>query len=385
MTITAPERPVSERSPSPVRRPRYAMISSEIRRDLQWPIAFFRTLDIVHFYRIAPWNDMRQQDFNQQTIQYTLPFDLFIKLWRAKPDIIQGPEPLSLLMFPFLVTAYIYLLFHPKTKLVTLSLEPIPLEKKYHPLVAPIFRFVLKRWFQRATVIFWLESGSKQNLIANGADPSKLVHLLYGSWGVDPDHFSPDGPSISLESPDPVVLFIGRLSREKGANYLFDAFRKVLDRGHRAHLVVVGDGPKRAELEAQARRLHIIDRITWFGTVKHADLPQYMRVADFLIDPSITTKLWVPQLSSTAWHAMSCGLPVITTLTPCLNEFTPPETGLLVRQRDASSLADAIEYLLRHPDERHKLAEGARRYALERFDARRNVQLAEQTILEWCA
>lgn len=363
---------------------RYAMISSEIRRDLQGPLADFRKLDIYHFYRSAPWNDMKEAEFDARTIQFRLPFDLFWKLQAAKPDIVQGPEPLSLLMLPYLFATLVYLWLHPEVKLVTLSLEPIPLERKYYPIIVPLFRLILRSWFRRASVIFWFDSGSQRNLLVNGADPGKMVNIIYGSWGIDPDEFTPIGPSVEVPTTDPVILYVGRLSYVKGVTYLIDAFKQVLDRGIKAHLVIVGDGPERAKLEAQARELGLERHMTWFGTVKNADLPPYMRAAQFLVLPSITTKLWVQQLSITAWQAMGCGLPVISTQTGCMDEFTPPEVGILVPERDPASLSSAMAELLNDTTRRQQISQAARAYALERFHARKNVERAEQTILEWC-
>jgi len=371
--------------PPSARRPRYAMVSSEIRRDLQGPLAFFQKLDIYHFYRSAPWNDMKPSEFTDRTIKYRLPFDLFWKLRAAKPAIVQGPEPFSLLMFPFLLATLVYLWLHPRVKLVTLSLEPIPLASKYHPVIVPFFRLILKWWFRRASVIFWFDSGSKRNLLANGAAPAKLVNRFYGSWGIDPDEFSPEGPARQLGTSDPVILYVGRLSYVKGVTYLIQAFKRLLDGGAEAHLVIVGDGPERERLQTEAKALGVDGQICWFGTVKNADLPSYMRAAQFLVLPSITTKLWVQQLSITAWQAMGCGLPIIATRTGCMDEFTPPETGILVPERDPVRLAEAMAALLNDSAKRQRMSVAAREYAMLRFDARRNVELAEQTIFEWCA
>lgn len=366
-------------------RYRYAMISSEIRRDLQGPLALFKRLDIYHFYRSAPWNDMKAAEFDERTIKFSLPFDLFWKLHRAQPQIIQGPEPLSLLMLPYLVATLVYLWLHPRVKLVTLSLEPIPLEKKYHPALVPLFRLILRWWFRRAAVVFWFDTGSQRNLVANGVDPARLVNLIYGSWGIDVDEFTPVGPAVPIETNEPVILYAGRLSYVKGVTYLLAAFKLLRDRGVRAHLAIVGDGPEREPLQAQARQLGVEAHISWFGTVKNADLPPYMRAAQILVLPSITTRLWVQQLSITAWQAMGCGLPVISTRTGCMDEFTPPTVGTLVPERDPLRLADSLADLLNDPDRRRRMSLAARQYALQRFDCKRNVALAEQTILKWCA
>ncbi len=365
------------------RRYRYAMISSEIRRDLQAPLRQFQRLDIYHFYRSAPWNDMKNEEFDG-TVRFRLPFDLYSKLRRARPDIIQGPEPLSLLMLPYLLATLLYLWRHPRVRLVTLSLEPIPLEEKYNALIARFYRPILRWWFGRATVIFWFDSASYRNLRANGAPADKLVEMIYGSWGIDVSEFTPEGPAVAIPTDDPVVLYVGRLSRVKGVDYLLHAYDLLVRRGVGCRLAIVGDGPERANLESLARRLGIDDRVTWFGAVKNADMPPYMRAAKMLVLPSITSRLWVQQLSITAWQAMGCGLPVIATDTGCMAEFTPPEAGILTPERDPAALAEAIAALLLDPDRQQSMARAARAYAVRRFDISRNVQTAEQTILDWC-
>ncbi|MCC7371771.1 MAG: glycosyltransferase [Chloroflexi bacterium] len=368
----------------PIRKPRYLMISSEVRRDLQQPLTYFKNLEIIHLYRSAPWNDMRDEDFNKRTIRFQWPWDLYWTISRAKPDIIQGPDPLSILMLPFLVTALVYLWLHPKVKLVTLSLEPIPLHKKYHWLVVPPYWAILALWWRRASVIFWLDTKSRDNMIRYSAPKHRLVYMLYGCWGIDVERFRPEGQAVPIATTDPVVLFAGRITPEKGLDYLFDAIRMVRDRGLGVHLALCGAGPQEQELRDKAERLGITKHVTWFGNIKHADLDRYMRAADIFALPSTTTKLWIQQLSTAAWHAMASGLPVIATQTGCLDEFTPPEAGILVPERNAQALADAIADLVSNTEKREAMSKGARAYAETRFDDRKNVATAEEAILRWC-
>jgi glycosyltransferase involved in cell wall biosynthesis len=361
------------------------MISSEVRRDLQQPLEYFQRLQIFHLYRTAPWNDMRDEDFNEHTVRFRWPFELYSALKRVKPDIIQGPEPLSLLMLPFLVTTLIYLWLNPKVKLVTLSLEPIPLDKKYHQVVVPFFRLILALWFRRASIIFWLDTRSRDNLLRYGAPRGRLMHMLYGCWGIDIERFRPEGPKAPVPTDEPVLLYAGRLSLAKGLDYLLDAVRMVRDRGIGVHLAIAGGGPDEGKLRQQAERLGLTPHITWFGNIKHVELDRYMRAGDIFALPSVSTKLWVQQLSTAAWHAMASGLPVIATRTGCLDEFTPPEAGVLVPERDARALADAIADLVTDEEKRRALAAGARAYAERRFDDRKNVVAAQEAKLRWCS
>ncbi|MEM6430819.1 MAG: glycosyltransferase [Deinococcota bacterium] len=362
---------------------KYVMVSSEIRRDLEQPLSYFKRLEIHHLYNRAPWNDMKQGDFGPLTKRFFTPLSLYWHLHNIKPDIIQGPEPLSLLMFPFLVAVYLYLLLHPKVKLVTLSLEPIPLDKKYHPVLVPMFQSVLTGWFKRAAVIFWFDRGSYENLLRYKAPQETLVNQLYGSWGVDLDSFKPDGDQ-AFDNEIPTILYVGRLAKVKGVTYLIEAFDRLRDQGHLAKLAIVGDGAEREALEQQARASEFADDISFYGLIKNADLPPYMRAADIFALPSITSKLWVQQLSMTAWQAMACGLPVVTTDTGQMREFTPEGTGFLVEERNSDALADALGKLVEDASLREQMSEAALAYAQDRFDTVKNVARAEDTILSRC-
>lgn len=364
-------------------RVRYVMVSSEIRRDLEQPLEHFDRLDIFHLYNRAPWKDMRSGDFGEKTVRFLTPIDLFAQLVRIRPDVIQGPEPFSLLMFPYLVAVWLYLLLHPRAKLVTLSLEPIPLGEKYHPWLVPMFEAVLGPWFRRASLIFWFDEGSRDNLLRHKAPPEKLVNQLYGSWGVDLATFHPEATSETVRYPEdkPTILYVGRLAKVKGVTFLIEAFRRLRERGVAAHLAIVGDGAEREALERQAADAGLGDAVVFHGLVKNADLPPYMAAADVFALPSITSKLWVQQLSMTAWQAMACGLPVVTTDTGQMREFTPEGTGFLVPERDAEALADALQRLVEDASLRERMSEAALTYARDRFDTVKNVARAEQTIL----
>lgn len=365
-------------------KPRYIMISSEIRNDLESPLSHMHRLEVWHLYNRAPWKDMRSQDFGPRTTRFRTPVDLYFQLERIKPDIIQGPEPFSLLMFPFLIAVLVYLSRHSNVRLVTLSLEPIPLAQKYHSALVPIFRFVLSRWFRRADIVFWFDHGSLENLRSFGAIESQLVNHLYGSWGVDMETFKPDGPRIDYKVNKPVILYLGRLSKVKGVLYLIESFRLLRTRGVEALLAIAGDGPEREDLEQRAKASGFCDDVVFHGLVKNVDVPSYMRGADVLALPSITSKLWVQQISMTAWQAMACGLPVVASDTGQMAEFTPVDAGILVPERDAAALADAIQTLLEDSDLSGRMGEAARAYASQRFDSRANVLRAEEIILERC-
>ena len=72
-----------------------------------------------------------------------------------------------------------------------------------------------------------------------------------------------------------VACFVGRLGREKSVDVLLDYWKAAITPEDNIHLVVIGDGPVRPELEEQANALGISEMVTFTGRVEHADLPPY--------------------------------------------------------------------------------------------------------------
>lgn len=363
--------------------PKYVMVSSEIRRDLEQPLQLFHELEIHHFYNRASWGDMRPEDFGPRTKRFSSPWNLYRRLVEVQPDIIQGPEPFSLLMLPYVLAVYWFLLKHPKVQLITMSQETIPLHRKYGRGVAAIFKPILRRWFLRATLILWLDQSSYKNMLDFKAPPEKLVYLLYGCWGVNLNEFNPFGKRYDF-GKSPTILFVGRLVKEKGVQYLIEAYRRIRLKGTEATLAIIGDGIYRAELEKQAKDSGFSTDISFLGTQKHSSLPSYLRGATVLALPSISAKIWVQHISMIPWFAMACGVPVVVTDTGQMREYTPDGVGIMVREHDVDGLSNALHEIITNPVVREHMSKAAVNYAINTFNINDNVRKAEQTILKAC-
>src|SRR5262249_22635199 len=138
----------------------------------------------------------------------------------------------------------------------------------------------------------------------------------------------------------PFLLFVGRLRHYKGLHVLLDAMPSI-----EARLVIVGDGPKRAELDEQVRRLGLGDRVHFAGSVGDSELLDHLAAAAVGLLPSSTP---TGALGLAMVEQMAAGLPVISTElgtgTPYVNHDGVP--GLIVPANDPPSLARAISKLL---------------------------------------
>ena len=361
-----------------------AVISTDIRRDLVVPLRHFARLRILHFYRNASYGDLAPDELAESLVAYRTPLGLFRRLWHERPDIIQGVEPFSIRLLP-----YLYAIFgvakRQRIPLVIVTLENRPLAAKHGPLFSRLLRTMLRPVFGYAQLIIHLNEGARRNALSIGPYEGKLQRLMYGTWGVHLDEFTPrrDGREPEFGS-GPILLFVGRLHQEKGVFDLLDAFARVKPQMRQTRLVLVGNGPAKAELERLVVEQGWAGDIVLTGTVKNRDLPPYFRAADLFVAPSVTTRKWEEQVGMTNIQAMACGVPVVSTRSGAIPEYVPEAAGILVPERDPKALAEAIVRLLSDESLRRKKGEAGRAYAVEHYDARTNAQRAEETILERC-
>ena len=167
----------------------------------------------------------------------------------------------------------------------------------------------------------------------------------------------------SIDRNAPVVGTIGRLSEQKGYVYLIKAARQVVERIPDAQFVVVGEGPKRQELETLVREFGLTGRVILTG------IQENPRVCYRLFDLFVLSSLW-EGTPLVLIEAMMAGVPVVaTSVDGTLETLSHQETGFLVPPRDPDSLSNAVLELLSDFSLRSMLAKRAQDYAVSTFDA----------------
>jgi glycosyltransferase involved in cell wall biosynthesis len=174
--------------------------------------------------------------------------------------------------------------------------------------------------------------------------PVGAVHVIHN--GVTPPPELAARPAMSA----PVVGAVGRLSPEKGFDVLLRAMAKIPD----AHLVLVGDGDERAELEALAEATGVTGRVTFAGWV---DPPWAQHWSfDVLVVPSRNESFGLVLL-----EAMHAGIPAVAAAVGGIPELiVDGENGLLVPPQDPDALADAVHGLLADAERRAAMTARAR-------------------------
>lgn len=363
-------------------KPRLAVVSIGIRRDLLAPLGYVSKFELAHFYKNSVYGDLTAEDIDETLRAYRSPFDLYQRLVRAEPNVIQGVEPFSYYTQPYLWACF-FAARKTRAALLVGTHENRPLKIKFGAARAWGLKKILRGYFARACLIITHNDGARENVLDCGGAPEKIVRGMWGNWGVDTREFFPRTARESTQPP--TILFVGRLVAEKGVLVLSNAFAQVRAKIPHARLVYVGEGPARAELERNIQARGIAESVKLVGAIKHRDIPAWMRRADVFCAPSLTTRNWAEQVGSAALQAMASGLPIVAARSGAIPEYVPDGVaGILVEENNPRAFADALLALLENPTRAQELGQRGRAYAATHYDARANVERGEQLVLEHC-
>ena len=221
-----------------------------------------------------------------------------------------------------------------------------------------VFRtIVVSRLLQRVAHTRFGLSEDKVRFIQTGVDTERFTpgrnDELRQQWGLDADTV--------------VFGFAGGLRGEKNLHLLLSAFREAMLPGH-AHLVLVGDGPERGELEHFSAQLGLRDRVSFCGHV--SDMSKAMRAFDAFVMSSRTE-----QTPNALLEAMATGLPVIATnVGDCAALVGAAGASFIVTPDDRAGYAAALQRLAASRDECRDLGALNRKRALAEFSKSRMIE-----------
>ncbi len=184
--------------------------------------------------------------------------------------------------------------------------------------------------------------------------PSERLADLLFEWGVHnvrpvrlgvntkvfnpaPDDAPATRQSLGVEADQKLLLYVGRLAKEKNTQTLFRAFEllRMRDR-NKFHLLIIGDGPQRNRVQKIRQR---VGNISWISyCTDSADLARYYRAADLFVHPGVQETFGLVALESQA-----CGTPVVGIRGSYMDRIICHDQGSWARENTAEALAGAIE------------------------------------------
>jgi phosphatidylinositol alpha-1,6-mannosyltransferase len=172
------------------------------------------------------------------------------------------------------------------------------------------------------------------------------------------------------QSPDEkLILFVGRLSEEKGVGDLIKALKIIHNKETLYRLIIVGEGHDKSDFIALAESLNIIEKVSFIGWVDSKDIYTYFRACDVFVGPSKQAESgWIEAQGLTFVEAMQVGCPVIGTNSGGIPDAViDGKTGWLVEPGNKNELADKIHWVLCHPIEVQKITKQAKEFACANY------------------
>ncbi|HUR63213.1 MAG TPA: glycosyltransferase family 4 protein [Candidatus Thermoplasmatota archaeon] len=210
-------------------------------------------------------------------------------------------------------------------------------------------RTVARHLFRRADRVVCLTTPDRDEVLRYGARPERTV-TLFNSYNERLFH---PGPAQA-----PTVLWVGRHVEEKGIRHLLDAWATVQSKAPEAELVLVGDGPLKADAQRQAKALGLRS-VRFLPFTAQAEVASLLRGCLLFVLPSLKEGFPISLV-----EAMACGKPVVTTTG--LEEIVG-DAGVTVPPRDPPALANAILGYLQDDARTARAGNAAARRARERY------------------
>jgi glycosyltransferase involved in cell wall biosynthesis len=222
----------------------------------------------------------------------------------------------------------------------------------------------------------------------DGTNGDKIAELLrirkskFRMWlnGVDKEWLCNNERSealktdLGLTSDDFMLMCLSRLAGWKRQDRVISAMPLILKEIPTARLVIVGDGPKRQELEKMVRELNLETHVQFIGIIEHNKVRDMLGIADVFLQTNNLSCL-----GNTLLEAMVCGRAIVTwDVGTTRDVIVDGENGCLMKDAEPETIARTVIALAKEPQRRERLAQGARKFAeehLQSWDERLNMEI----------
>jgi 1,2-diacylglycerol 3-alpha-glucosyltransferase len=219
------------------------------------------------------------------------------------------------------------------------------------------------RFAARATAVIAPSAVIRDELLGRGV----RAPIAVVPTGIDLTRFCPGDRQVArgelgLAAEERVLLYVGRLDREKSVERILLAFERIASTVPRTRLLLVGQGTQAEALRRLAGSLPIADRIRFLGLRPHADLPVCYRAADLFVFASETETQGLVLA-----EAAASGLPAVAVAAPGCDEVVQDGASGLLTKPEPAALAEAVIGLLVDGERRRVMGVRAREVAARQF------------------
>ena len=269
----------------------------------------------------------------------------------------------------------------PTTVALVLSrLQNVPFSFTAHAHDIYKNQMLLKEKISQAKAVITISDFNRNYLrgLASSRDRNKIFTIYLGVNFKDL-RFSKKRKANTV----PLILAVGRLVPYKGFSYLIDALDLIKRQGKGFRAIIIGGGPEFPHLKQKIAEKGLVGDVELLGPLNFKEVERYFEKADIFVVPSVIEPLGqFDGIPVVLFEAMAAKVPIVSTLVSGIPEAVKDgETGLLVKERDAESLAVAIRTLLDDPKLGERFGEAGFKRARRMFDLHKNVERLKQVIL----
>ena len=247
-----------------------------------------------------------------------------------------------------------------------ISLKRIPMvgtfhasgAKPWYTLFGPVAKWFLDRWFRKLDGYVAVSQTALDYV-----KPYFPADYTVIPNGIDAEHFNTNVQPIDEFNDGKFnILFVGRLEKRKGFNYLLKAYRQVKQEYPNCRLIAVGPGTRlRSKYQRQINRSGLKD-VIFTGYVTFSELPRYYKTADVVCFPATGRE----SFGIVLLEAMAVGRPIIaTTIDGFNNVLTNGDEGISVPPKNVEKLTEAMFTMINNESMRQQMGARGRQRALE--------------------
>jgi len=200
---------------------------------------------------------------------------------------------------------------------------------------------------QAANLIIAVSNFTKNKIVEHYGISSEKVFVVHNA--VEFKSF-PDTEEFKIKSQDKIVLFLGRITLQKGPDYFLDAAKKVLENEKNIKFIIAGSGDMEVDMIERAARLGIAQHVLFTGFLRGDDINRAYKMADLYVMPSVSEPFGITPL-----EAMRNGTPVIISKQSGVSEVI--KNCLKVDFWDIDEMASKIIAVLKYNALHHCLKE----------------------------
>lgn len=230
-------------------------------------------------------------------------------------------------------------------KHVFFTWQNVPYKSRLRGLKLKFTEYIIKKTIQNSAGAICGNHKAAEILRSYATTDFKI--LVAPISGVDTEKFNP-GINSDFRTKNNldnkiILTFAGVFDKRKGIDTLLDAFILSLKKNPDLHLVMIGVGPLRVNIENLISKFNLEKSLTLIDWVPNEELPAVLVDSDIFVHPSEPSGGWEEQFGYSMAEASASGLPVISTNTGSISEIViDKETGILVEPRNQEQLSRAI-------------------------------------------